>query len=111
MKKEIVKSTSNSGSQTATTPTSPSTAKTAKANQQLSVQEKAILDKCTVTIKRGLSSYIEIGAAFKEIKDKELHRELKLPFDKYCEKAFGTSKVSVNRLIAASECAKRIEIL
>lgn len=105
MRKQFVKSNSDGGSQV----TSTSKTSTDANNTRLSKEEKAALDKCVATITKGLGSYVEIGAAFKKIKDKQLHRDHKVPFYDYCKKVLGMSKAHVNRSIQASDCATHIE--
>ena len=73
---------SGSGRSTSTPSKKPSgsTPKDTPNNKPLTKEEKVELEQCLATIKQGMNSYVEIGAAFKEIKDKELHRDAKLPF-------------------------------
>jgi hypothetical protein len=61
-------------------------------------------------IRRGLESFVEVGNALREIKDRNgfMLRGAKT-FDEYCSTTFGFSERNGYRMIAAAETAKKVE--
>jgi hypothetical protein len=57
-------------------------------------------------IARGLRTFVEVGRALREIRDRDLHRAAGYPsFDAYCRERWGFSRVRSTQLIAAAETA------
>ena len=68
----------------------------------LSPTEQKELERLETVIKSGWTTFLEVGRALAEIRDKELYRDRYDLFDEYCRKEWGFSKTHVNRQIAAS---------
>lgn len=73
------------------------------ADQLEDERERAALLKCEATIGAGLSTFIAVGNALLEIRDRSLYRMTHGRFDDYCREKWGVSKTHANRLIQASE--------
>jgi len=87
-----------------TTPTSPqptapaattSTSTGPTAAAALSIAEQSSLARCEQIIDRGLSSFVEVGTALAEIRDKRLYRTAEEPnwtFGDYCKERWGIGR-------------------
>lgn len=53
-------------------------------------------------IRKGLTTFLEVGEALGEIRDRRLYRNGYKTFEAYCREAWGFSKAHVNRNIAAA---------
>lgn len=71
------------------------------ANAPLTTNEQHQLVKCETVIRRGLSTFYEVGCALQTIRDQRLYRSEYKTFADYCEGRWGTSKTQANRDIAA----------
>ncbi len=78
-------------------------------NTAITMTEKRLTD-LEGRIRRGLDSFVEVGNALREIKDRNgfMLRGEKT-FDEYCSKTFGFSERNGYRMIAAAETAKKVE--
>ncbi len=76
---------------------------------EIAMTEKRLTD-LESRIRRGLESFVEVGNALREIKDRNGFqlRGCKT-FDEYCSKTFGFSERNGLRLIAAAETTKKVE--
>lgn len=67
------------------------------------VIEQARLRECEKTIEKGLATFIEVGEALAEIRDKRLYRDSHKTFQAYCKDRWGHNKEWANRLISAAD--------
>lgn len=65
--------------------------------------ERTDLDRCEATIARGLTSFLEVGTALLEIRDRRLYRERYATFAAYCHDVHSISANYARRLMGASE--------
>ncbi len=63
------------------------------------------LANCERVIEAGLSSFIEVGSALSEIRDRKLYREQFSTFEEYCEQRWHISRSRGYRLMDAAEIA------
>jgi hypothetical protein len=73
---------------------------------ELSVVERRSLKSLETVIDKGLSHFIEVGTALKEISEKKLYRENYRTFESYVSKRFEIQKAYAYRLIDAAEVKK-----
>jgi hypothetical protein len=76
----------------------------------LSETEQARLDALEQTVKAGLKTFVEVGAALLEIRDQRLYRATHGAFAEYCKEAFGFSKQRGIQMIQAAEVATMVAI-
>lgn len=69
----------------------------------LPLAEQEELDECEAVIARGLKTFVEVGNALLNIRDKKLYRAAYDTFEAYCQHRWDFSKSRANQLIAASE--------
>lgn len=72
--------------------------------------ERAALDKCEDIIERGKKTFVSVGLALSEIRDKRLYRQKYSSFRIYCEQRWGFSETYGTRLIQAAEVVKALPI-
>jgi hypothetical protein len=70
---------------------------------KLTIREQRALDQAEHKIARGLKSFLEVGMALKEIKDKRLYRQEYNTFQEYCDKRWELSRPRAYELCAASQ--------
>ena len=63
------------------------------------------LAECENVIERGLATFVEVGQALMEIRNRRLYREQYETFEDYCRERWGWSKTHVNRQIDAAQVA------
>lgn len=61
------------------------------------------LVECEIVIKRGLSTFVEVGSALLEIRDARLYRESHGTFEDYCRERWNFSRKRAYDLTAAAE--------
>jgi hypothetical protein len=69
----------------------------------LTTREQRELGRAERTIARGLKSFLEVGMALKEIRDKRLYRQQYDTFEEYCARRRELSRPRAYELCAASE--------
>lgn len=69
----------------------------------LNSEERERFDALCGTVKRGLTTFVEVGAALLEIRDAKLYRERCSTFEAFVQVEFGLSRASAYRQIAAAE--------
>jgi hypothetical protein len=69
----------------------------------LTLTERRAFDRAERTIARGLKSFLEVGLALKEIRDKRLYRHEYDTFEEYCIRRWELSRPRAYELCAASE--------
>lgn len=75
----------------------------ANTHAALSSVEQRVFDRAERTIARGLRSFLEVGMALKEIRDRRLYRQLYSTFEEYCARRWDFSRPRAYELVAASE--------
>ena len=74
----------------------------------LTVSDRRQLARCEKTIERGMGSFIEVGQALLEIRDRSYYRDDYGTFEEYCKEKWGFARNYANQLIAA---ARTVEAL
>ena len=69
----------------------------------LTIREQRALQRAEVTIARGLKSFLAVGMALKEIRDKRLYRQRFDTFEEYCFRRWEISRPRAYQLCAGSE--------
>jgi len=70
------------------------------------------LPELELVIERGLQTFVEVGQALKEIRDRDLHREAGYRnFDAYCQERWGFNRTRSTQLIAAAENVEVVNML
>tara|TARA_R110001606_G_C15340839_1_gene646552 strand:- start:804 stop:1682 length:879 start_codon:yes stop_codon:yes gene_type:complete len=70
--------------------------------EELKTNEKQELQKHETTIKKGLNTFVEVGQALLEIRDKKLYRIEYNTFEEYCKQKWQISRRRSYQLIEAS---------
>jgi hypothetical protein len=66
------------------------------------------LARCEKTIERGLTTFIEVGKALAEIRDKYLYRETHVTFQEYCTERWGLERRRAYQLMDAAQAAENV---
>ena len=74
----------------------------------LTTKETEELGRLESVIDQGLKTFVEVGNALTEIRDKRLYREVFGTFEEYCRDRWGFSRVHAKRLVNAAEVVKNI---
>ncbi|HXT99503.1 MAG TPA: hypothetical protein VN903_00835 [Polyangia bacterium] len=61
-------------------------------------------------IERGIQTFVEVGSALLEVRDRRLYRETHLTWDAYCRERWNLSRIHAHRLIEASEVGSMLPI-
>jgi hypothetical protein len=61
-----------------------------------------------MTIKHGLQTFVDVGAALLEIRDSKLYRKEYGTFEEYCNKRWGWQRNYANKLIRAAEVVENL---
>ena len=69
----------------------------------LTTREQRELGRAERTIARGLKSFLAVGMALKEIRDKRLYRQHYDTFEEYCIRRWDFSRIRAYQICAASE--------
>ena len=69
----------------------------------LTAREKRDLEKAERKIATGLRSFLEVGLALKEIRDKRLYRQQYDTFEQYCVERWDFSRIRAYQICAASD--------
>ena len=70
--------------------------------KDLITQEKQLVEKHETTIKKGLNTFVEVGQALLEIRDKKLYRIDYKTFEEYCQEKWQMTRRRSYQLIEAS---------
>src|SRR5258706_13203269 len=70
----------------------------------LAVEETEDLDRLESIVERGKTTFVEVGEALREIKERKLYRDFGT-WDQYCESRFGFTRQHAGRQIKASKLA------
>ena len=71
-------------------------------------RDRARLDKLETIVGEGLETFIQVGAALKEIRDDRLYRGTHKTFDEYLQRKWKISRSYAGRLISAAEVVNNI---
>jgi len=74
----------------------------------LDADERELLQQHEAIIKTGLRTFLEVGVAFEEIRDRGLYREHGT-FEAYCQKVWKISRTKAYRYLKASQCVEQLE--
>lgn len=74
-----------------------------KATPLLTTREQRDLERAERTIARGLRSFLAVGTALMEIRDKRLYRDHFKTFEEYCLRRWDFSRIRAYQICAASE--------
>ena len=69
---------------------------------------KRSLPELEAVIERGLTTFVEVGTALKEIRDRRLYRDSHNTFDTYCRERWRLSRAHAYRLIEAAEIGSQL---
>jgi hypothetical protein len=69
----------------------------------VTAQPERTLAQCEAIIDMGLTTFIQVGEALEEIRERRLYRETHKTFDEYCRDRWGMSRIHAHRLITAAE--------
>jgi DNA N-6-adenine-methyltransferase (Dam) len=69
----------------------------------LTASESGDLGRLETTIEHGLETFVEVGEALREIRDRRLYRAQHPTFEDYCRQRWGMSRVHAHRHIKAAE--------
>jgi phage N-6-adenine-methyltransferase len=69
------------------------------------------LEQQEAVIERGLQGFTDIGPALAKIRDGRLYRQHFATFEDYCDKRWGLTHRSVNRIIASGTLVKAMEVV
>ena len=64
------------------------------------------LQELETIIETGLRTFVEVGEALLEIRDRRLYRESHKTFEDYCRERWGMSRIYAHRSIEAAKIAK-----
>ena len=69
------------------------------------IQERRDYEKQTGVIRKGMATFVEVGSALKDIRDRRLYREefKGITFEAYCRAEWDIDKPHAHRLICASD--------
>ncbi len=70
--------------------------------------EKTAFAKHEATIERGLQTFVEVGQALAEIRDRRLYRQSHATFEAYCNERWGRGRRWANQLVCASVAAVHV---
>lgn len=76
--------------------------------EKLDVTERGRLRKLELVVAEGMSSFVAVGEALKEIRDGKLYRESYKTFEKYVSEKWGFEKRRAYQLIDACEVSKNL---
>lgn len=68
------------------------------------------LEQCEEVIERGLGTFVEVGLALMEIRDKRLYRETHDTFEAYCRQRWQFSDSRARQLIGAAETVTTVTV-
>ena len=77
---------------------------------ELTTQEHDRLDVLTKQVATGLTTFVEVGVALAEIRDRELYRETHPAFKDFCRDRFSFTASRANQLIGAAGAVKAVEV-
>jgi len=76
---------------------------------ELTAKEKSELATLEQTIKKGVTSFVEVGLALGRIRDEKLYRETHKTFADYCDEKWAFKDSRARQLIAAASVAENLK--
>lgn len=76
--------------------------------EKLDVSERERLRKLELAVAEGISSFVVVGEALKEIRDARLYRESHKTFEKYVDEKWSMGRNYANKLIASADVSKAL---
>ncbi len=83
---------------------------TEKQGSELVAVEVACLTNLEEVIERGLHTFVEVGEALREIRDRRLYRQTHSTFKAYCDERWGFSDSRGRQLIAAAKTVTDVTV-
>lgn len=77
---------------------------------ELSESEQARLGELEQTVRVGLKTFVEVGAALLEIRDQRLYRAGYASFEEYCRQELGFSRQRGHQMIQAAEVSTMVDV-
>ena len=77
--------------------------------EALSAGEASALDRCETTIRKGLKTFVEVGAALMEIRDRALYRATHKTWEEYCRGTWGFTARYATYQIESSAVVKELK--
>lgn len=74
----------------------------------LTVSEEAELRTLELTIERGLKTFVDVGKALMEIRDKRLYRQQYGTFEDYCRERWAMARRTAYQMIEAAEVVENV---
>ena len=68
----------------------------------ITLDERSRLFQLEETIRQGLNTFVDVGNALLEIRDKRLYRQEYSTFEDYCREQWGMSRIHAHRMIEAA---------
>lgn len=84
------------------------TEETAVQSQDMTTAELSRLNELEATVKKGFTTFIEVGLALKEIQSSRLYRKKHGTFEAYCKDTFEVAKRTAYDLIEASSVVQNV---
>lgn len=85
-----------------------STTITLEVGSPITMQESTRLVELEAVVKAGLQTFVQVGEALFEIKEKRLYRIEHDTFEGYCSQKWKMSRIQAHRLIGASEVSRML---
>ena len=76
--------------------------------KDLSVQEEKRLEQLENVVVENFQTFVQVGQALAEIRDRKLYRVKAMTFEKYCKTLFDIAKRRVHELISAAEVMENV---
>lgn len=76
--------------------------------EALTEEQEFLLKKCENIIRIGLSTFVEVGLALKEIQDQRLYRKTDKTFEEYLQRAMGMSRPYAYNLIESAKLMREL---
>lgn len=75
---------------------------------ELSFEEQSRLEECEEIIHKGLKTFVEVGSALYEIRDKKLYRSHYKTFESYCQDRWQLKRQRAYELMGAAEIVNQL---
>jgi len=79
-----------------------------ETREELSEEQEFLLKKCENIIRIGLSTFVEVGLALKEIQDQRLYRRTDKTFEEYLQRSMGLSRPYAYNLIESAKLMREL---
>jgi hypothetical protein len=82
---------------------------TPHGDERLNCSEQDRLAQLEEKIEKGLGTFVEVGTALVEVRDRRLYREVYSSFEVYCQQRWGIAARRARQLMAAAEVVKNLK--